>query len=197
MYYSHFAGLYFSSCLLFQIIQFFLLVTGSTRAFRKRWFLWLSYIYWSTLTLSGFMCAVCYSFTPKPDVIAIQFLVFFAGLTGLGVIVVSNSEEASRQNGSGSQGRHLESVDDTNKSYTTARVLSDPTVDFDTGRASRFFLSFWRIFNRFLKVVHWAMSVMFIAGGITLALSYRFENPYVRWASSETRADSSEAKSPK
>ncbi|MCJ1466842.1 hypothetical protein MMC07_005463 [Pseudocyphellaria aurata] len=190
VYYSHFTGIYFSACLLFQIIQFFLLVASSTGAIQKRWFLWLSYIYWITLTLSGFMCAVCYSFTPKPDVTAIQFLIFFAGLTGLGVIFVSGSVEASRQNRSGSKDGHLEIVDDTDINFTTARVLSDSTVDFNTsieepemrhqrhrGRAARFFLSSGRILNRFLKVVHWAMSVMFIAGAITLALSYRFENP--------------------
>lgn len=115
------------------------------------------------------MCAVCYSFTPKPDATAIQFLIFFAGLTGVGSLFFlrpKNSTEGLGQNNPEFEGRQLEREDDINKRYTTAR-------------ASRFCLSFWRIFNRFLKVVHWAMSVMFIAGAMTLALSYRFTNPYV------------------
>lgn len=90
------------------------------------------------------------------------------------------------------EGRQLEREDNINKRYTKAGVFLGSTVHSDTsvrgpelrcqkhrGRVSRFCLSFWRIFNRFLKVVHWAMSVMFIAGAITLALSYRFTNPYV------------------
>jgi hypothetical protein len=31
--------------------------------------------------------------------------------------------------------------------------------------------------NRFLKLVHAATSILFIAGGIQLAMSYNFENP--------------------
>lgn len=201
VYSSHFTGIYFSSCLLFQIIQFFLLVTGRTRAFKKRWTLWLTYVYWITLTLSGFMCGVCYSLTPKPDTTAVQFLICFTGLTGVGFIFILNTKHAREARGQirlEAEGIHLEGEENINKQDMTARILSDPTVDSQTspgelrlirqkhsGRASRFCLSFWRKFNRFLKAIHWAMSVMFIAGAITLALTYRFSNPYVRQAPSK------------
>lgn len=208
VYYSHFAGLYFSSCLLFQIIQFFLLVTNYTRAFRKRWFLWLAYVYWITLTLSGFMCGICYSFTPKPDVIAIQFFIFFTALTGVGILFVmhkNHSEQSLIQSSLEFEGGHVESEDNTNKFDTRARVFPAPNADSDThaggpelrsqkyrGRVSRYCLTFGRIFNRFLKVVHWVMSVMFVAGAITLALSYRFTNPgklvQVRLPTGQTRS---------
>lgn len=183
-------------------------MTGFTRAFQKRWFLWLTYVYWITLTLSGFMCAVCYSFTPKPDVIAIQFFIFFAGLTVVGFLFVlhrKHSKDGPSQRGLIFEGRQLESEENTNKPYTTSQAFPELTVGSDTSheqprlgrqkhrsRASRCCSSFWRIFNRFLKVIHWGMSVMFIAGGITLALSYRFINPYVSYAPSKTRADSSQ-----
>lgn len=196
MYSSHFTGIYFSSCLLFQIIQFFLLVTGHTRAFKERWALWLTYVYWITLTFSGFMSGVCYSLTPKPDTIAIQFLICFTGLTGVGFIFflhTEHSREAPNHIRLEAEGIHPEGEENINKQDTTARILSDPTIDSETspgelqltcqkhsGRASRLCLSFSRIFNRFLKALHWAMSIMFIAGAITLALTYRFANPYVR-----------------
>lgn len=152
----------------------------------------MAYVYWITLTLSGFLCLVCYSFTPKPDVIAIQLLIFFAGLTGVGILHVLHakySKESLCQSSLEIEGTHLESEDNSNKHYTTARVSPILITDSCTSlrerhqnyrsRFSRFCFSFWRVFNRFLKVVHWAMSVIFIAGAITLALSYRFTNPYV------------------
>lgn len=182
-YYSHFAALYFSSCLLFQILQFFFLITGYSRAFRKRWFLWLAYVYWITITLSGFICAVCYSFTPKPDVTAIHFLIFFAGLTGVGILFVLPTKHSKRDPGESAlqfEGRHLESEENTNNRDTITSLRGPELRRMKPrGRASRLCLSFSRIFNRFLKVVHWAMSVIFIAGAITLASSYHFTNPYV------------------
>lgn len=193
-YYSHFVGIYFSSCLLFEIIQFFLLITRYTRAFEKRWYLWFAYLYWITLTLSAFICAISYSFTPKPDVIAIQFLSFFVGMTNVASLFYLNRNGGEESLGQGTvkSARTPQRQDNIIQHDVVAHELQGHTDgpeasskslilrrDKRHGRGSRCCFSFCRIFNRFLKCVHWAMSVMFVAGAIILALTYCYPNPYV------------------
>lgn len=191
MYSSHFSALFFSSCLTFQTIQFFLLVTGRTRTFRKQWYIRFSYLYWITITLSGFMCGVAYALTPKPDVVAVGFLISFSASTAVISLLYmqqSHFQENSTRghveyevrippSGSNTDGTTIQE----NLQYTDDPdiIRTDQPPRLQRGRryCSRFCFNFWKIFNRFLKVIHWAFSVLFIAGAIGLALSYRFSNP--------------------
>lgn len=201
MYYSHFTGLYFSACLLFQTIQNFLLVSGRTRTFRKSWYLGCTYTYWTTLALSGFICGISYSFTPKPDVTAIHFFIFLNGLTGVASLFLRRacakgspvqghvedtrviSSEVEATNYTMAPRKPSENIDGPEISLSGIDpTLRRPASMRQPNRVSRYCLSFWKVSNRFLKSVHWAMSVLFIAGAINLALAYRFTNPYVIYA---------------
>ena len=199
-YYSHFAGIYFSSCLIFQTIQFFLLATINTRSFCKQWYLGFSYIYWITIAVSGFVCGVAYAFTPKPDVTAIEWITFFSAFLGVAYLSLLHRKHTRR----GAFHEHppfeaggLQSEDDAriigtiiheppgyadNPSSSQAGQFSEMEMPrswqrLNRGKRSRFCFGFLRAFNRFLKIIHWAFSVLFIVGGITLALNYRFSNP--------------------
>ena len=189
-YTSHFSALFFSSCLVFQTIQFFLLVTGSTRTFRKKWYIKFSYLYWITIALSGFICGVAYAFTPKPDVVAVGFLVFFSASSAVISLICmqrSQNKENFMRGHSGYEARILQSGSNTDSTtiQENLQFTDDPSINrteqplrLQRGRrCSRLCFNFWKILNRFLKVIHWAFSVLFIAGAITLALSYRFSNP--------------------
>ena len=144
------------------------------------------------------MCGIGYSFTPKPDVVAVHFLIFLNGLTGVvAVFLLQGRVKAGLIQGYMEDTRALSSEVNNIDSATAAHKLPG-TVDgaeislhgIDPGlaipisarqrnRASSYCLRFCKILNRFLKFVHWAMSVMFVAGAINLALTYRFTNPYV------------------
>lgn len=185
MYYSHFTGLYFSSCLIFQTIQNLLLVSGRTRTFRALWYLCCSYIYWTTLAVSGFMCAVAYSMTPKPDVVAIQSLIFLNGLTGVSSLIALHRIHARRGLNQGNMELSSENIT-TGPAVTNNKLPGHtgkiPTSSHQGSRGVRNFYCICKIFNRFLKVVHWVMSILFIAGAIQLGLTYSFTNPYVTCA---------------
>lgn len=188
-YRSHFAGIYLSSCLLFQTIQFSLLVSGYTRVFRRSFYAWLTYLYWITVTLSGFMCGVGYAFTPKHDTTAIQFLSFLAGMISLAALFYLHRTRFSENLILQSDGNSNKDAATTSHELPTFADGAEPAAISllsrqakRSTRGSRFCLSFCRIINRFLKVVHWAMSIMFISGAITLALTYRYPNPYVTCA---------------
>lgn len=192
-YRSHFTGIYLSSCLLFQIIQSFLLVSGYTRVFRKSSYAWLTYLYWITVTLSGFMCGVSYAFTPKPDTSAIQFLSFLVGMISLAALLYlhrNRSKESLILQTGGNANKDAATVSHELPTFVDGADLAATNLlsrrARRSTRSSRFCFSFCRIINRFLKVVHWAMSILFISGAITLALTYRFSNPYVTCACSIT-----------
>lgn len=132
------------------------------------------------------MCGVGYALTPKSDTAAIQFLSFVVGMISLIALFYLHRNWLR-------ESLILQSDDNANKDFAaTGHEL--PTFTDGAGpaprsllsrrarrstRGSRFCFSFCRIINRFLKVVHWAMSILFISGAITLALTYRYSNPYV------------------
>ena len=186
---SHFAGIYLSSCLLFQIVQFFLLLYGYTRVFRKRFYAWLTYLYWITVTLSGFMCGVGYAFTPKPDTTAIEFLSFLVGMISLAALSYLHRNQFRESLILQNDGNSNKDAPTTSHELPKFAHGAEPAATSlpsrqarRSTRGSRFCFSFCRIINRFLKVVHWAMSILFISGAITLALAYRYPNPYVKYA---------------
>lgn len=139
------------------------------------------------------MCGVGYAFTPKPDTTAIQFLSFLVGVISLAALLYlhrNRSKESLMLENDGNANidaatashelpTFVDSADPAATNLLSRRVRNSP-------RSSRFFFSVCRIINRFLKAVHWAMSILFISGAITLALTYRFSNPYVTCAFSIT-----------
>lgn len=189
-YSSHFSGLFYSSCLVFQTTQFFLLITGRTGTFRNKWYLRFSLFYWISTSLSGFICGIAFTFTPKPDVVAIEFLVFFSALTAV-MYLIFTKQSQPREALVNRQDLHEAMIiqSSSNEHSTTIPGDHQHIAKFDSSqrgeprwpqrgrRCSRLCLRICKIFNRFLKVVHWGFSVLFIAGAIVLALSYRFSNP--------------------
>lgn len=132
------------------------------------------------------MCGVGYAITPKSDTSAIQFLSFVVGMVSLAALFCLHRNRFRES--STFQSDDNANKDDAATDHELPR-FADGAEPASTNllsrhakrstRGSRFCFSFFRIINRFLKVVHWAMSILFISGAITLALTYRYSNPYV------------------
>lgn len=173
-YYSHFTGLIIAVCLLFQTLQFAVLLATSTHnLFLGRLRIVTLFIYWTTITLSGLVCLAAFSRTPKPDCIGLQCLVFLHGicvLVQLSCLFRRRAIESSHFRNSSSiplsdrhptgDSDHPQSMDKPKRNcihQITARILDG--------------------FNRLMMFIHWLLVVLLMSGSITLALQYRFENP--------------------
>jgi hypothetical protein len=115
--------------------------------------------------VSGLACTIAYGFTPKPDAVGIQVLIFLTGLFGLLILIwvpyVPNTN--AKQSGV----THYETVANT------------PSITNQQGipRKRKCFYVTGRYLNRFLKLIHTIFSILFIVGGVNLAITYKYRNP--------------------
>ena len=145
--------------------------------------------YWGVLAVSGLVCAIAYRFPPhKGDCIATNVLIFTTALVG-SYLVIFRPETGS------SLLRHARlpiglGVDPTGVEFDEGAAEPGDAATGDSEpvlpKANRRYIDrrlpkpvkvIGRWFNRLLKLVHGFMSILFIAGGIQLALSYNFDNP--------------------
>ena len=100
-YYSHYGGLQCACVLAFDALQTLRLFERpfgqGTPSLRTRLLRALTTMYWTVLNASALACTVCYSLTPKPDVTAIQALVFINGLVALVKVFVNHQPREERQ----------------------------------------------------------------------------------------------------
>lgn len=149
----------------------------------------ISYIYWIAIALSGLVCGVAYTFTPKPDVVVIELLGFFSASTAVMCLFSmqrSQSTEYSLLRHAGRELDFLRRNTRKNGTNTQENLPFDDSGSIPGGRSGWvqngrrcsgiFFISL-KILNRILKGLHWISSILFIVGAIGLALSYRFSNP--------------------
>lgn len=156
-YYSHFSSLQFASALAFDALQALRLVYQPCEQelrLRTRLARYLTIGYWIILSASGFTCAISYSLTPKPDATAIQALIFVHSAVVLLKMVIDWISP--------------------NTLYSKAASNYEPKP---RPRLSRYLFAFCRNFNRVLKFIRLALSVLFIVGSVQLARQYRFRNP--------------------
>ena len=185
-YSSHFCSIFFSVCLTFQSIGLIILFKSHSRRAkdtRRHWRRTLdrvcSFGYWGVLTLSGFICLICYAIIPTRDErIAIQFLIFLLG--AMGVLYLSGrlplpspggrmpllGEAADKQSG-------LPTLDSEAVERSTAPVAT-PTTKRKIIRWLKTLL-IW--VYRLLCGCNAIIAVFFIAGAIVSVLNYKYENP--------------------
>ena len=176
-YTSHFGGVLFASCLAFEAIQLISLLNksredrhASRKRLTRRCCSVSAYLYWIILTLSGFICLVTYSIIPlKDERIATQLFAFILGI--IGILALSG------------RWPHILSKGESPVTRTrSAEVVLGDDVDQQIKqpvkpRGLRWLLAFVRGLDRLLRVVHALLAILFMAGGISLALTYRYDNP--------------------
>jgi len=120
--------------------------------------------------VSGLVCLVAYSVIPlKDERIALQLFVFLLG--AIGILALSERWPGILSGGLRSDTK-LPSPD----TLLSESVDQNPTRPrIHTGR--RWLLVLLLGANRFLRVIHALFAIMFMAGGISLALTYRHDNP--------------------
>jgi hypothetical protein len=112
-------------------------------------------IYLVVLVLGGFIDGVALSFVRKPDSVALSFLAFADGVTGILYYMLRKSSSAY---------------------YVESNV--DSSIN-NTSKASWRSCGYYslRVINRILMVFHGVLILLSMAGSIELALTFRYENP--------------------
>jgi hypothetical protein len=157
-YYSHFSGLQCACLLAFDALQTLRLFEHTcgqgAPSLRTRVLRALTPMYWTVLNASALACTICYSLTPKPEVTAIQALIFINSLVTLIKLFVDHKSRHERQT--------LKRVASGAKRYP---------------RLSSFLHALANSVDRLLKSFRFVLSILFLVGAIQLAMRYRFQNP--------------------
>jgi hypothetical protein len=168
-YYSSFSGLSFACSLSFAALQLLAITRRWKLQNSRRWVRILqgtsSFIYWIVLTVSGFACTIAYGFTPKPDAVGIQVLIFLTGLFGLLILILVPHVPNINTEQSGVT--HYEAAANTPSNSKQQGIPKKRKCFYATGR----------YLNRFLKLIHTILSILFIIGGVNLAMTYKYQNP--------------------
>ena len=124
------------------------------------------------VTISGLASAVSYGFTPKPDCTGIHALIFLTGL--IGAYTTFLRQKTKPPSTVDTQSTGAGQVSDTENPAKQTRRKETTIVKWQ--RVGKTAL---RYLNRFLKVVHVVICIMFIVGGVNLAKTYHYPNPFV------------------
>lgn len=162
------------------------------RSFRTRkWTDIFGTAYLIILTLAGLMDGIAYSFTPKPDTIAISFLAFADGVAamvykfgakGSQVGVSWTALAAARYQTVPSQIHSLASSQDLGRITGVETTISEAhnAAKVHRSRLRSCGYATLKVLNRILMVIHAALVILSVMGAVVLALTYRFPNPYVK-----------------
>lgn len=188
-YYSHFCALFLAACLAFEATQLSLLLSRQDQRSKSRLQRWSSLVYWSIVTASGFGCLIAYGFTPKGDAVAVEVLAFVVGLCALYLCLgrrklakvagqtAPTVDQTDNEQMIGSHQVRPNRVYKTLISRTYHRFRLPPKQGQTESRLKHTLGVVAVHFNRFLRVIHAFFSILFLVGAISLAMTYKFDNP--------------------
>jgi hypothetical protein len=158
----------------------------------RKCYSFFSHAYLITLSVSGLIDGIAFTFTSKPDALAISFLTFLGGIVAVvhNILRYVNKPEDLPENFIITHDVHNNSTRLMFAPQTPAEIdnvimpvlVSTENQDHATEARSWFCkpgVKWFRILNRVFMFVHAALVILSVVGAIELALTYRYTNPYV------------------
>jgi hypothetical protein len=124
---------------------------------------------------------IAYALTPEKDErLAINLLISLQGCFGIWILSYLNflalpTPYMQALGRVASQDSRASDVQPVLHQDPIAAESSEP--DIKESKHKRWALAVTRYLNRFLRIIHATISVLFVVGAITMALNFRFENP--------------------